>query len=180
VMPSDIGLLAPCAQFTLNHARNVEKDVLQELQTSAATRLVVALRVIRLQKTILATGMFSLYESFLQVGMGWQERFAFNELEKCLKKHGEYKLAEVFSDYRLAVNVLKHGKGESYDRLVKRSSELEFKIKLPDDAFVFEGDVSELGSVLIDVHDKFVERCAEIIQETLAVLRSKEEKARFL
>jgi hypothetical protein len=158
----------------------VEEDVLQELEISAATPLVVALRVIRLQKTILATGMFSLYESFLQVGMGWKERSAFDELEKCLKKHDEHKLAQVFSDYRLAVNVLKHGKGPSYDRLVERSSKLEFKIKLPEEAFFFEGDVSELASVLIDVHGKFVERCAEIIQETLAVLRSKEQKARFL
>src|SRR4051794_13581428 len=179
-MPSDIGLLNRCAQFTLNHARDVENDVLGKLETSAATPLVVALRVIRLQKAILVTGMFSLYESFLQVGMGWKERSAFEELEKFLKKHDEHKLSQVFSDYRLAVNVLKHGRGSSYDRLAKRSSELEFKMKLPDEVFFFEGDVSELVSVLIDVDDNFVERCAEIIQETLAVLRSKEEGARFL
>ncbi len=179
-MPSDINLLGRCAAFTLSHARAVQEDVCQKLETSGATRLVMTLRIIRLQKALLAIGMFSIYESFLQVGMGWGELYAFDELERHLNKHGENRIAQIFNDYRLAVNVLKHGKGKSYSRLVERISELEFKVKPPSDGFFSEGDVSEVTSVLIDVDDDFVARCAAVIEETLAVLRSKEEKARFL
>jgi hypothetical protein len=112
MMPSDIGLLSRCARFTLSHARDVENKVHDQLQTSGATSLVVTLRLIRLQKSILVTGMFSIYESFLQSGMEWGVR-AFDELEDHLKQYGENDLAQEFNDYRSAINVLKHGKGSS-------------------------------------------------------------------
>jgi hypothetical protein len=81
-------------------------------------------------------------------------------------------LARTFDDYRLAVNVLKHGRGRSYDQLLARSGEVEFEVKPPKESVVSEGDVSEVG-VLIDVDDGFVRRCAAVIEEVSAVIRSR-------
>src|SRR5262249_48278658 len=79
---SDIQLLSRCAEFTLSHSECVEKKILTELQTSAATPLVMGLRLIRLQSVVLTIGMFSLFESLLQTHMAWQQPFA--ELRKYL------------------------------------------------------------------------------------------------
>jgi hypothetical protein len=84
-------------------------------------------------------------------------------------------LAEKFNDYRLAINVLKHGRGRNYQQLLAKSSQLEFKIKPDGEPFFFEGDVSEVD-VLIDAGDTFVKRCAALIQDASAIIRSKEQR----
>ena len=68
---------------------------------------------------------------------------------------------------------MKHGKGRSYERLLASLAPLEFKIKGKDEAFIEEGDVSEVG-VLIDVDEAFMHRCATLIEEVSAVIRSKD------
>lgn len=93
------------------------------------------------------------------------------KLKDYLKQSGNVELAETFNDYQLAINVLKHGKGRSYRQLLAKSSELEFKVKREGDNFFFEGDVSEV-SVLIDVDDQFVRRCATLIQEASSIISS--------
>jgi hypothetical protein len=57
-MPSYIDLLSWCAEFTLSHSTEVEQEVVKELQTSARTELVARLRLLRIQRIILAIGMF--------------------------------------------------------------------------------------------------------------------------
>ncbi len=86
-METDIQLLSRCADFTLSRTREAEDAVIAELETRAATSLVMALRVFRLQRAVLAVGMFSLFESLLQHGMGWREPFA--TLPSFLKEHAE-------------------------------------------------------------------------------------------
>jgi hypothetical protein len=168
---SDIQLLRRCADFTLSHLRQAEERVIEELQTSAATSLVMALRVFRLQRAVLAIGMFSLFESLLQDGMSWKDPF--KRLPGCLKARDGPDLSQTFEDYRDAINVLKHGKGKSYKRLMPRANELEFKVRLPDEDFFEEGDVSEVQT-LVDVDDRFVRRCAEVIEEITSFIRVKE------
>jgi uncharacterized protein YgiM (DUF1202 family) len=170
-MTTDIDLLSRCAEFTLSHTLRVEAEVLGELKTSAASRLVTALRMLRLQRAILAIGMFSLFESLLQNRMGWQQPF--DRLNEYLTEHGACELAQTFNDYRLAVNVLKHGRGRSYEQLSEQSARLEFKVKSQGEAFFFEGDVSEV-EVLIDADDKFVRRYAGLIQDVTAIIRANE------
>jgi hypothetical protein len=169
---TDIELLSQCADFTLFHANEAEKKIIEELQTCAATRLVSGLRMLRLQKAVLAIGMFSLFESLLQDRMNWKNPF--EELEKYLKGYKQDALARTFDNYVLAINVLKHGEGRSYNLLLERLPELDFTVKAKDQSFFFEGDVSEV-SVLIDANDAFVKRCATLIQEIAAVLRSNEK-----
>jgi hypothetical protein len=166
---TDLQLLTRCADFSLDHIHSVEEKVKKALETSGATRLVMALRICRLQRAVTAVGMFSLFESLLKTGMSWEDPFS--ELGKYLRKHGENLLADNIDDYFRAINALKHGRGSSHNKLLTRSN-LEFKVKAESASF-FEGDVSEVG-VLVDANDQFVRRCAELIQEVLAVIYAKD------
>jgi hypothetical protein len=157
-----------CVEFTLSHSRTVAAEVIDELQTSARTPLVKALQMLRLQRVIFATGMFSLFESVLQSQTGWDQPFT--RLKEYLDQSGHTELAETFSDYQSAINVLKHGTGRSYRRLLARASKLEFKIKPEGEPFFHEGDVSEVD-VLIDVNERFVRRCAVLIREVSSIVR---------
>jgi len=166
---TDLQLLTRCAEFTLQHTRSVEEQVMKALETSGATRFVMALRICRLQRAVLAIGMFSLLESLLKSGMGWEKPFP--ELAKYLKTHGEIALTEKVNDYYLAINALKHGPGPSHAALLARSN-LEFTVRNEGD-FFFEGDVSEVN-VLVDADDRFVRRCAELIAEVASVIQAKD------
>jgi hypothetical protein len=165
---SDVELLPGCAEFTLSHSRAVEGKIIEELQTSAATRLIMGLRTIRLQRAILAIGMFSLFEALLQSHMGWRKPF--DRLVTYLEGSEERALARSFNQYRLAINVLKHGEGLSYDQLLAVSSKLEFKIRPKGEPFLSEGDVSEVG-VLVYADEAFVQRCAALIAQASAIIR---------
>ena len=83
-------------------------------------------------------------------------------------------MADSFNDYRLAINVLKHGSGRSYGQLLAKSANLEFNVKPEGEPFFYEGDVSEVD-VLIDVDERFVRRCAGLIEEVSSVIRSNEQ-----
>lgn len=168
---TDLPLLTAVANFSLAHAEEVETDVIKQLETSGATRLVNALRMLRMQKAVLAVGMFSIFEGMLQDKLGWKEPF--KDLGAYLKAHGQPELASTISDYYLAINVLKHGQGTSYDKLVARRAALEFTVGSPDEPYD-EGDVSEVP-VLIDADEKFVRRCAELIEQAADTIRSHEK-----
>ncbi len=156
--------------FTLNALEEVNSKVIEELQTSGSTIAVKSLQMIQLQKAILAIGMFSLFDSILQEGLSC--RNGFDKAKKILLESGKIELHERFNNYDCAINVLKHGRGKSYETLVKRSKILPFKIKLPGEDFFFEGDVNEV-STLIEVDDKFVLDCAQLIEEVSKEMRDR-------
>ena len=164
----DTDLLPLCADFTLSQSRKVQGEVHEELQANARTSRVTTLRMLRLQRAILVTGMFSLFEALLQGGMGWTEPF--KQLNENLKQSGNLELAETLDDYRLAINVLKHGAGWSYHELLERSPRLKFEVKPDGESFFHEGDVSEID-VLIDVDEQFVRQCAALIQQISSIIR---------
>jgi hypothetical protein len=166
---TDIELLARCGEFALRQIHSVEEKILKELETSGATRLVMGLRLCRLQRAVVAVGMFSIFESMLQGAMNWKEAIA--ELDKYLLRHGEVKLATRISDYFKAINALKHGFGASYTKLLN-SQNLEFKVRGQQDSF-FEGDVSEVG-VLVDADDNFLRLGSELIGEVCAVIQARD------
>lgn len=166
--PTDIDLLPSCVSFSLQHIHAAEERTIDELQTSAATSLVTALRMCRLHRALVAVGMLSLFESLLQDEKGWVN--AFTDLDTHLRGTGKVALADRFMDFKDAVNVLKHGKGRSYERLLKKKNTLDFEIKDAGSAFFDEGDVSKVA-VLIDVDDKFLNNCAETIHEASRCLQ---------
>lgn len=161
-------LIDRCTTFTLKTLSEANEKILDALQTSAETSLVEALKMIQLQKAILAVGMFSLFEAALQDGLSCDD--GFRAARDILDSEGEAVLKERFNGFYLAINVLKHGHGHSYDALVERAGALSFRVKLPGEAFFFEGDVSEV-STLIEVDDVFVLSCAEVIREVSDVIR---------
>jgi hypothetical protein len=120
---NDIEVLTACASFTLQHTHEAELQTLKELETRGATTLVNALRVFRLQRAILAVGMFSMFEALLQSKLNWTQPFI--QLDDHLRKNDKAQLASAIYDYRLAVNVLKHGEGRSHQELLARADKLD-------------------------------------------------------
>jgi hypothetical protein len=93
----------------------------------------------------------------------------FRRTERLLEYNGETELKERFTDLQLAINVLKHGRGRSYDALLQKAGSLPFRIKLSDETFFSEGNVAEV-STLNEVDDKFVILCADAIPEVSAAI----------
>lgn len=157
-----------CTVFTLEALREANERTIEALQTSGATSLVKTLQMIQMQKAVFAVGMFSLFEATLQDVLNCKN--GFDEVTNILDVQGEQVLKEWFGDLYLAINVLKHGRGRSYDALVTRVAGLPFKVKLPGENFFCEGDVSEV-STLIEVDDSFVRSCAEVIRRVSEAIR---------
>lgn len=74
--------------------------------------------MIQLQKAILAVGMFSMFEAMLQNCLNCID--GFRDASAILLSQNQHVLNERFCDLQLAINVLKHGRGRSYDELVKK------------------------------------------------------------
>jgi hypothetical protein len=167
-MHSFTDIVDRCTAFTLETLREANERTIEALQTSSATSLVKTLQMIQLQKSILVVGMFSIFEANLQEVLNC--RNGFDEANKILADEGEQCMKERFNDFSLAVNVLKHGHGRSYDALVTKAENLPFRIKLPDESFFFEGDVSEVFT-LIKVDDAFVQHCSSVISDVSGIIR---------
>ena len=126
------------------------------------------LQMIQLQKAVSAVGLFSVFEAMLQDGLECSN--GFQEAGSILEREGEVALKERFVDLQSAINVLKHGRGRSYDALVAKADRLPFRIKRPGEAFFFEGDVSEIET-LVEVDDAFVLSCAEVIGNVSTIVK---------
>lgn len=159
-----------CSEFTLTALKDVEYKTIKELEISGATALVKTLQMVRLNKVIFAVGIFSIFEAVLQDQLNCKK--GFDEAENILKQSGEIIILQQFSDIKLAVNALKHGHGRSYnDLIIKNGGTLISQIKQPTENFFNEGDVSEV-TTLIDVDDKFIEGCVEIIEKVSKVIQN--------
>jgi hypothetical protein len=167
-MHSFVELINHGTAFTLQALQEAQDNTIEALQTSGATRHVKALQMIQLQKVTLAVGMFSIFDATLQGALGCKGGFA--EAEKLLEQAAEKTLVEAFRIYRLAVNVLKHGRGSSYDKLLVMPGPLPFRIKEPGQNFFFEGDVSEVDT-LVEVSDGFILACADVIQDMAEAIK---------
>jgi hypothetical protein len=161
-------LVDRCTAFTLAALGEVNKRTIGALQTNGVTSLVKTLQMVQLQNAILAVGMFSLFEAILQDGLNCTGGFC--EATSILEGAGQAALKERFSNLQLAINVLKHGRGRSYEALVAKAGALPFRLKLPGQSFFYEGDVSEI-STLIEVDDTFVSSCADVIREVSETIR---------
>lgn len=154
--------------FTLNALEDLNSKVVRELQSNGSTIAVKNLQMIQLQKAILAIGMFSLFDSILQSRLAC--RNGFEGAKNVLLKNEKIELHTHFDEFICAINVLKHGRGRSYDALVSKSESLPFRVKLPGENFFNEGDVSEVMT-LIEVDDSFVLNCAELIDHVYKEMR---------
>jgi hypothetical protein len=160
-------LIGRSTTFTLGTIKETEERVSEALQISSATPLVKALQSLRLQRVIMAVGMFSIFEANLQDILGGKD--GFEEARKVLLRENERGLEKCFVQLIAAINVLKHGRGRSYDSLLLEIDSLPFRVKKPGENCFSEGDVSEVCT-WIDVDDCFVQRCASVIQDVSEVL----------
>lgn len=165
-MHSFTELVDHCAVFTIEILKKVNDQTIEALQTRGATPLVINLSMIQLQKAIFAVGMFSIFEANLQEGLRCTD--GFDKAKNILDDEGESDIKERFDDFILAINVLKHGRGRSYDALIAKTKPLPFKIKLNNEPFL-EGDVSKI-STLVQVDDAFVQHCADVIREVSRII----------
>ena len=148
--------------YTLNALDEAQLNVVKKIQVSGAISEVKNLQMIELQKAILAIGMFSLFESMLQQELNCTN--GFRKAKELLKKAENHKLLERFNTFYLAINVLKHGRGSSYDKLISTTEQLPFQIKSKNQSFFNEGEVDEVATY-IKVDNAFVLNCADIIQQ---------------
>lgn len=161
-------LIQYCTAFSLEAVSEAQLRVARALEFSSATSLIKSLQMVQLQRVISAVGMFSIFDAELQARMHAPD--GFRAAEDALCGSGELELLQQFRDLQLAVNVLKHGRGRSYETLVARAESLPFRIKMPDGAYFSEGDVGEIG-VLIDVDNEFVLACADMIRAVSKALQ---------
>lgn len=169
-MHSYTELVFRSTEVMLGSLREANDKLIDLLQESASTSLVKGLQAVQLQKAILAVGMFSIFEARLQDGLDCNDGFGFREAGEILEHAGCTALKRRLDDMVLAINVLKHGRGRSYDALVAKVDSLPFRIKMPGEAFFAEGDVSEIQT-LIEVDDAFVRTCADVIYEVADAIR---------
>jgi len=158
--------------FTLKALDELNAESIETLQTSARTSEVKKLQMIQLQKVVMAIGMFSLFESILQQRLSCKNGFdKAKEILKTAKKHA---LLNRFKIFYLAINVLKHGKGQSYNELMKQADSLPFQIKKRNHDFFNEGNIDEV-STFIEVDNQFVLSCADIVEQVSKELRKNHE-----
>lgn len=148
--------------FTLNAIEEADEKVFKELEQSGNTSAVKNLQMLQLQKVILVTGMFSIFDAILQDKLSAKN--GFDEAKKILLQKKKVEIHDKFEIFIAAINVLKHGQGRSYDFLISKSKDLPFKIKLRNEDFFPEGDVSAIDTLIL-VDDKFVLGCAELINQ---------------
>lgn len=153
--------------FTLDAIDAALQASTDELRSSAETHFVIALQMVQIQKAISAVGIFAIFDAEIQERLLCRD--GFSVANQRLDAAGNGKLRDLFVKLQQAINVLKHGRGRSYDSHVAAASALPFRVKLPEEAFFNEGNVSEI-SIPIEVDDKFVLLCADVISQVSSAL----------
>lgn len=153
-------------------ALNHQRDNLLKLNDNHTTSNVKFLQMIALQKAIFVTGMFAIFDAELQKKLNCND--GFKEVLKILKYNSKKELTLRFRYFKLAVNVIKHGKGANYDTLLADNDNLPFTLKQNEDDFFNEGDIDEI-STLIKVDDDFLRNCADLINEISEIIKLKQK-----
>lgn len=167
----DLDLLTRACDALLPVVDEYEGRYLGILAETGRTNAVNGLRAARLQRAIIAVGMFSLFEAALKSEYNWPNPIS--RLEEVLKAT-DPALWNRFETYWLANNVLKHGTGKSLEKLVQRRAQLEFEVRAEDEAFFEEGVINEIHS-RIDITNPFVRNCAALIEQ-ISLLIAKESR----
>ena len=154
-------LILHSSTFILSILKEIEDRTMQDLYNSPETIHIKKLQMINLQKTFFFIGVFSYYESLLQERLNSKNGFA--EVKKILKNNNEFQLLEEFNELQCIVNVLKHGKGSSYNELLqKQKRKININIKHRNLNYFNEGNVNEICSI-IEVDDKFITKSVRLI-----------------
>ncbi|WP_413518797.1 hypothetical protein, partial [Psychrobacter glacincola] len=143
-----IQIVSESTETHIENFNRIEKLIYEELQESGSTRLVINLQKIQWERTIFVIGLFSLFEAVIQNELKIEKGSAFKELKIKLARDKNEELLVRFEDFYYAINVLKHGKGCSYTKLLDKQDRLPFEITPADSSFRNEGDVSEIETLI--------------------------------
>lgn len=159
----DIQTLVTAGRATAHQVEGVLKDIYAALETSGATRLLSGIDICNSQVALTLVGVFSVYESRLQTAIGGAKPI--EDLINRLESAGCAVDAAELDDYRLAVNVLKHGVGTSHTKLLARRSRLPFPIQANVGELAVEGDVCPPSDLVIISAEHLVQ-CCDLIERT--------------
>ena len=159
----DIETLVTAGRATAHQVRGSLKDIYSALETSGATRVLSGIDICNSQVALSLVGVFSVYESRLQTAIGGDKPV--DDLIKLLASAGHAADAAALDDYRLAVNVLKHGVGSSHTKLLARKSRLPFQVQANFGELAVEGDVCP-PSDLVVVSTEHLEQCCDLFERT--------------
>ena len=162
IMQTFIQIISESTESNIENFNRVEELTRDELENLGSTRLVLTLQKMQWERSIFAIGMFSLFEAVVQKELKIEKGSAFKELKQKLKSHNKIELLESFEEFYCAINVLKHGKGMSYTKLLEKRNSLPFEITPANSIFRNEGDVSEIAA-LVYVDNNFLEKCLAVI-----------------
>lgn len=168
MVPTDLELVARAVRSFLRSIKEDQDRLYEVGRHSASNSLVIGFRLVTMRCAVAGIGAISILESMLQDTYDWQRPF--EALNDHLRRHGLHEIADRFQDFRAAVNVLKHGRGRSYDGLQRQGRELAFRVKPPDEPCFEEGDVAEIAT-LVEVNPEFLRNCSEIIEEIVTALK---------
>src|SRR5690606_32261150 len=133
-------LILRSSSFLENTLEEIENKTLKALETSGATIHIKNLQMINLQKAFFFIGVFSYYEALLQERLKCKN--GFEEAKRILKENNDNLLLEKFIELQLIVNVLKHGKGRSYNQLIEKDDrKINVVIKEPKEEYFEEENV---------------------------------------
>ena len=139
-------LIQYSTSFNLTSINKETKNLYRNLTTNANTSNIKMLQMIELQKVIISIGMFSMFDAIVQNELNCKN--GFKRINEILIDKNEIELQNSFQDLSMAINVLKHGKGRSYESLLKRIDSLKFEIRKYDEIFFDEGDISEVNTLV--------------------------------
>ncbi|WP_439475704.1 hypothetical protein [Algoriphagus formosus] len=108
-------LISNVVEITLRDISERSQAISLGLQTSSSTSLIIGLKTIQMQRTVLLTGILSMFEAELQ--KVFPSKSPFKECGIFLQEIEKNDLAIQLESFKEAINVLKHGKGRSYDSL---------------------------------------------------------------
>ena len=168
-MHSFIELIDRTVTFSLNVVDEKEAEISEALQHSGATVHIKNLQAMNLNRAFVAVGMFSMFEALIQDRINCDHGFI--QAKECLSIQREADLLKEFKIYCHAINVLKHGRGRSYEALLENADNLPFQIKAEADDFFEEGDVSEI-TTLIEADRAFVLKCADVVQRVSHIIEA--------
>ena len=117
-MHSFVDLIDRGTALILRSLNETRDELIDSATSTASTALIKNLQMIELQRAIMAVGMFSMFEPIFSKRDLNCRGDGFVGAKNFLEKSGEHKLRMRLLLFVAAVNVLKHGRGRSYEALL--------------------------------------------------------------
>lgn len=156
-------------EYVLSALAEVESNAEDRLRELGSTPAVKALQAVRLQRAVLAVGMFSIFDAHLQSALKTKD--GFRAASALLRARGQTDLDHRFTAMQAAINALKHGEGRSYEQLLETADSVPFRVKRESEIFFDEGDVGEVRG-LVQADEAFLRQVAGLIVEVSDAVRA--------